>query len=50
MELYDWHVRYQQPIEMSRVDNRLALRFMFTWMVLRPEQGDNFIGIPYDRQ
>jgi hypothetical protein len=48
-DLYDWHVRYQQSIEMSRVDNRTALRFMFTWMILRPEQADNYVGIPFDR-
>jgi hypothetical protein len=48
-DLYDWHVRYQQPLEISRVDNRTVIRFMFTWMILRPEQGDNFVGIPFDR-
>jgi hypothetical protein len=48
-DLYDWHVRYQQPIEVTRVDNRTAIRFMFTFMILRPEQTDNFVGIPFDR-
>jgi hypothetical protein len=48
-DLYDWHVRYQQPLEISRVDNRTAIRFMFTWMILRPEQADLFVGIPFDR-
>jgi hypothetical protein len=48
-EVYDWHVRYQQPIEVSRVDNRSALRFMFTWLILRPEQADMYVGIPFDR-
>jgi hypothetical protein len=48
-EVYDWHVRYQQPIEVSRVDNRTALRFMFTWLILRPEQADMYVGIPFDR-
>lgn len=48
-DVYDWHVRYQQPIEMSRVDNRTAIRFMFTWLILRPEQGDFYVGIPFDR-
>jgi hypothetical protein len=48
-DLYDWHVRYQQPIEISRVDNRTAIRFMFTWLILRPEQADTFVGIPFDR-
>jgi hypothetical protein len=48
-DLYDWHVKFQQPIEITRVDNRMALRFMFTWMVLIPGQDPMFIGIPYDR-
>jgi hypothetical protein len=48
-DVYDWHVRYQQPIEISRVDNRTAIRFMFTWLILRPEQADLYVGIPFDR-
>lgn len=48
-DLYDWHVRYQLPIEISRVENRTALRFMFTWMILRPEQAEGYVGIPFDR-
>lgn len=48
-DVYDWHIRYQQPIEVSRVDNRTAIRFMFTWLILRPEQADLYVGIPFDR-
>jgi len=48
-ELYDWHVRHRQPIEITRTDGRLAIRFMFTWMVMRPEQDAAFVGFPYDR-
>jgi hypothetical protein len=48
-DLYDWHVRHRQAIEITRADNRIAIRFMFTWMVLRPEQEANFVGIPFDR-
>jgi hypothetical protein len=48
-ELYDWHVKQRQPIEVQRVEGRMAIRFMFTWMLLRPEQDLNFVGIPYDR-
>ena len=36
-------------LEVSRVDNRTAIRFMFTWMILRPEQAELFVGIPFDR-
>lgn len=48
-DLYDWHVRHRQPLEVGRPDGRLALRFMFTWMILRPEQEPGFVGIPFDR-
>lgn len=48
-DVYDWHIRYQQPIELSRVDSRTAIRFMFTWLILRPEQADLYVGIPFDR-
>jgi hypothetical protein len=27
----------------------MAIRFMFTWMVLRPEQDPEYVGIPFDR-
>ena len=43
-ELYDWHVRHRQPIEITRTDNRLTIRFMFTGMVLRPEQDPRYVG------
>jgi hypothetical protein len=48
-ELYDWHVRHRQPIEITRTDNRLTIRFMFTGMLLRPEQDPGYVGIPFDR-
>ncbi len=48
-DLYDWHIKYRQPLELTRVDGRMALRFMFTWMVLMPNQDVAFVGIPYDR-
>ena len=48
-EAYDWHVRHQQPLQVSRqAGSRLALVFMYTQLVLRPEQERGFIGIPYD--
>lgn len=48
-DLYDWHVRHGQSLEVTRQDGRMALRFMFTWLVLRPDQDAAFVGIPYDR-
>jgi hypothetical protein len=48
-ELYDWHVRNRQPINTSRLpDGRYGLTFMFTTVVLRPDQAGNFIGWGYD--
>jgi hypothetical protein len=50
-DIYDWHVRFQQPIVISRQpDGRYAMVFMQTLLVLRPEQSDTYIGAPYDRQ
>lgn len=48
-DVYDWHVRHRQALEVTRVDNRMAIRFMFTWLILRPDQVDGFVGIPFDR-
>jgi hypothetical protein len=50
-DVYDWHVRFQQPINISRQpDGRYALVFMQTLLVLRPEHAESYIGAPYDRQ
>jgi hypothetical protein len=47
--LYDWHVRYQQPINMSRgADGRYLMSFMFTTLVLRPDVDVNYVGPAYD--
>jgi hypothetical protein len=47
--LYDWHVRFQQPINVARMaDGRYAMAFMFTTFVLRPEALPNHIGPPYE--
>jgi len=49
-DLYDWHVRHNQPLNISRTaDNRIALQFMFTQAILRPEQDAAFVGVPFDR-
>lgn len=50
-DLHDWHVRYQQPLNVSRMnDGRYAMIFMFTTLVLRPEQAPGYVGLPYDAQ
>ena len=49
-QIYDWHVKYQQPIQMNRTtDSRLVIRFMLTQLILRHEQDPAFVGPPYDR-
>jgi hypothetical protein len=47
--LYDWHVRHQQPLNVVRRDDgRYTMTFMFTTLVLRPEQTDNYVSFAYD--
>jgi hypothetical protein len=47
--LYDWHVRYQQPISMTRLaDGRYVMSFMFTTFILRPDQDVNYVGPAFD--
>lgn len=49
-DVYDWHVRQQQQIQITRMaDQRLAIQFMFTQLVLRWENAENYIGAAYDR-
>jgi hypothetical protein len=50
VEVYDWHVKNRQQLTVSRLgDGRYAMLFMFTTLILRPEQDRNFVGVPYDR-
>ena len=47
-DVYDWHIRHQQPVNISRVsEQRVAIQFMFTQLVVRPENDVNYIGVPY---
>ncbi len=49
-DVYDWHVRYQQQIQITRIaEQRMAIQFMFTQLVLRWENDWNYIGTPFDR-
>lgn len=49
-DVYDWHVRNQQQIQVTRIaDQRMAIQFMFTQLVLRWENDANYVGIPFDR-
>lgn len=50
LDLYDWHVKNRQPLTVTRTaDGRYAMQFMFSTLILRPEQDRSYVGIPYDR-
>jgi hypothetical protein len=47
--VYDWHVRNRQPINTTRLgDGRYGLTFMFTTLVMRPDNTPNYISFGYD--
>lgn len=49
-DVYDWHVRHSQQIQIIRIaDQRFAIQFMFTQLVVRWEQDRRYLGQPYDR-
>lgn len=49
-DVYDWHVRQQQQIQITRMaDQRLSIQFMFTQLVLRWENSEVYVGPGYDR-
>lgn len=49
-DVYDWHARHQQQIQISRIaEQRMAIQFMFTQLILRWENDTNYIGTPFDR-
>jgi hypothetical protein len=47
--IYDWHVVHQQPVNMARTsDGRYTMVFMFTTLLLRPDQAPDFVGFAFD--
>ena len=49
-DVYDWHVRHQQQIQITRMaDQRMAIQFMFTQLVLRWENAESYVSAAYDR-
>jgi hypothetical protein len=50
-DIYDWHVRYRMPITAARLaDGRYVLGFMFTNLILRPDQALDFVGFGFDNE
>jgi len=48
-QVYDWHVRFQQPIALGRTaEGRHTILLAATTVVLRPDMAPAFVGIPYD--
>ncbi len=49
-DIYEWHVRHQQQIQITRLaDQRLMIQFMFTQLILRWKNDSNYISAPYDK-
>lgn len=49
-DVYEWHVKHQQQINVTRMaDQRLMIQFMFTQLILRWENDGNYVGTPFDR-
>jgi hypothetical protein len=47
--LFDWSVRYQQSLNVRRGDDgHYTMTFMFTTLVLRPDQADDYVSLAYD--
>ena len=48
--VYDWHIKWQQPINMGRdAGNRRTIALFETLVVLQLDSPPNFIGQPYDK-
>ena len=49
-DVYDWHVKHQQQIQIMRLaDDRMAIQFMFTQLILRWENVQTYVSEPYDK-
>jgi hypothetical protein len=49
-DVYDWHVRHGQQIQIIRIaEQRFAIQFMFTQLIVRSEVDRRFLGQPFDR-
>ena len=49
--LYDWHVRWQQPLNLTRdLIGRYTITYLGTAIVLRTEMPDGYLSAPYDER
>ena len=50
-QVYDWHVRYQQPLTLGRTpEGRYSITLIATSVVMRVDALPTFVGIPYDNR
>ena len=50
-DLYDWHIKWNQPLAMGRdSSNRRTITLFETSVVLQIDQPANYISLPFDRQ
>jgi hypothetical protein len=50
-QVYDWHVRYQQPLTLGRnAEGRYTIMLLATMVVMRVETTPSFVGIPFDNR
>ncbi len=50
-QVYDWHVRYQQPLTLGRnAEGRYTIMLMATMVVMRVDATPAFVGIPFDNR
>lgn len=50
-QVYDWHVRYQQPLTVARTsEGRYTVLLYSTQVVMRTELAANYIGQAYDNR
>ncbi len=50
-DIYDWHIKNRLPIPVSRfADGRMSITFMYTQLLVRVDQSQEYIGLPFDRQ
>ncbi len=49
LSIYDWHIRWQQPLSVGRDPaGRYTLPLMGTQLIMRLDTLPNYIGLPYD--
>ena len=49
LAIHDWHVRWQQPLQLGRdVSGRHTVLLLQTVVILRPDVPVTFMGLPYD--